>query len=271
MDRPSPQGGTGAGPGMGVAPEINPKGMKMIRNLKVLGIALAAVFAMSAVAASAASAQQGKLTSDGAFTLKTTETGAATANALTAFGLETQCPGSTIVGHKFTEPAVPNVLIPSGATATPTYVNCVTKVGASNFPTTVDMNGCDYVAKLGVTTPAGNKEGTYGVTFDIACTPPNEIVVTVFTNAADHLANKPMCKLDVKAQTGLTGAHVTYPAAGTDVNITGTVKGIHVQKTFTTHIALCPTATTAVAEFHIDVTAKGFDAAGNATNISISE
>jgi hypothetical protein len=40
---------------------------KMIRNLKALGLALAAVFAMSAVAASTASAQTGKITSNGSW------------------------------------------------------------------------------------------------------------------------------------------------------------------------------------------------------------
>ena len=45
----------------------------MIRNLKVLGLALVAVFAMSAMVASAASA--GVLTSDGPVKIKATETG----------------------------------------------------------------------------------------------------------------------------------------------------------------------------------------------------
>ncbi len=55
----------------------------MIRNLKALGLTLAAVFAMSAIAASAASAQQGTLTSDGPVTLYGTETGPAGSNAIT--------------------------------------------------------------------------------------------------------------------------------------------------------------------------------------------
>jgi hypothetical protein len=70
-------GGTGANPNTGTARETNPKGTKMIRNLKALGLALVAVFALSALAASAASAQQGVFTSsDGtAKTLIGTETG----------------------------------------------------------------------------------------------------------------------------------------------------------------------------------------------------
>lgn len=49
----------------------------MIRNLKALGLALVAAFAMSAVTTSVASAQQGTLTSDGPVTLKTNELGIA--------------------------------------------------------------------------------------------------------------------------------------------------------------------------------------------------
>jgi hypothetical protein len=107
----------------------------MIRNLKVLGLALVAVLAMSAVVASAAMAQNGLITSDGPVTLTGSETGANT-NFWDAFGLQLTCPGSTTVGHKVgtSEP------IPSGSseiTATPNYKNCV--VSGLNWPATVTM------------------------------------------------------------------------------------------------------------------------------------
>jgi hypothetical protein len=247
----------------------------MIRNLKVLGLALVAMLALTAVAASVASAQQGKLTSDGSFTLKGEETGVE-ANFLEAFGLKVQCPGSTYTGHKL---GSTTELITSGSTTgtlTPQYKqanhNC--NVTPGNFKATIDMNGCDYVAHLGVTT--GGVAGTYGVTFDVVC--PNEqtsITVTVWTTSALETSepNNPMCKLHVRGapfNQGLKGAHATDSGAG-DITLTGTVEGINVQKTKTTHSLLCPTAESNTGKFGLDVTVKGLNGAGGATNISISE
>lgn len=234
------------------------------------GLLLVAALALSVVVASAASAQQGKLTSDGPFTLKTTETGAAGSNTWTAFGLRTECPGSTIIGHK--NFVTPHTLISSGestVTLNPTYVNCVILVGASKFPMTVDMNVCDYVIHMGATT--GGVAGTYGATLDIVCPVGKEIVETMFTNASDHAAfAQPMCKLDIKAQTGIPGGHITDEGKG-DLSITGTFEKIHVTRTKTTHALLCPEATTNESKIDIDATVKGFNAEGKETNISISE
>lgn len=233
----------------------------MTRNLKVLGLALMAAFAFSAVAASAASAQQGTLTSDGPVTLTGTETGENT-NLLTAFGLTVKCPGSTYGGHKV---GSTTAFLPSGsttATLTPKYINCVS--GA--FPVTVDMNGCDYVVHLGETT--GGVAGTYGVTFDVVCTAPNVIKVTAFTNAADHTAGKPFCTLEVKAQTGLKGAHATDTGNG-HIDLTGTVEGIHIARSGS-HVVLCPASTIATGKLDLDVTVAGHNEAKGATGISLS-
>jgi hypothetical protein len=124
----------------------------MIRNLKVLGLALVAVLAMSALAASAASAQQGKLTINGGteVTLDATENGL---NAFTAFGAEVECPGSTITGHKIN--TTPHTLIPANATEitlTPNFVNCVARDSTGTHKATVTMTSCDFHAKVGVTT-----------------------------------------------------------------------------------------------------------------------
>ncbi|HET8862739.1 MAG TPA: hypothetical protein VFM94_05775, partial [Solirubrobacterales bacterium] len=71
----------------------------MIRNLKVLGLSLVAVFALGAVMASGAMAQNGLLTADGPFYL--TGTDEATGNALTYPGEEPLvCPGSHYKGEK---------------------------------------------------------------------------------------------------------------------------------------------------------------------------
>lgn len=246
----------------------------MIRNLKVLGLALVAVFALSAVAASVASAQQGTLTSDGKVTLKGEETGVEQ-NFLESFGLKVQCPGSSYTGHEYN--VTPHVLIPSGATTvtlTPHYKqtnhNC--NVTPGNFKATIDMNGCDYVAHIGETT--GGVAGTYGVTFDVVCPANQSITVTVWTTSALETSepNNPMCKLHVRGapfNQGLKGAHITDTGVG-DGTLTGTVEGINVQKTKTTHALLCPTAETNTGKFGLDVTVKGLNSVGEPTNISLS-
>jgi len=234
----------------------------MIRNLKVMGLALVAVFALSAVVASAASAQ-GKLTSDGPVTLTGSEVGAEP-DGLEAFGLKVQCPGSTITGHAYN--VTPHGLIANGATTatlTPHYKqaneNCT--VAPGGFIATVDMNGCDYVIHIG-TLPA--------VTLDVICPVGQEITVTIFTNAHDHtVTNKPMCILHIKEQKGLAGASVTNGVG--DLNIAGTVTGIHVFRTSTgTHPVLCPSATITTGKFILNDTAKGTNGAGAATSVSVS-
>ncbi len=138
----------------------------MTLNLKALGLALFAVFAMSAVAASTASAQNAKITTDGeSVTLTGTETGEPLANSFTAFGQTLRCPGSTFTGHKFE--TTPHVPVPNNAenvTITPTYVNCVDQ---NEKPLTVSMNGCDYEFRHATT--KNPNENTYTVTVYIVC------------------------------------------------------------------------------------------------------
>ena len=243
----------------------------MTRNLKVLGLALAAMFALTAVAASVASAQQGTLTSDGPVKLTGSETGAAGsgANALTAFGLRTECAGSSYTGTKVGSTTEG---VPSGAkdaTIVPKYEQKNCKTFPGEFPTTVDVNNCHYVVHLGETT--GGVAGTYGVTFDVVCkNVGEEITVTVFTNATKHAENKPFCILHVPQQTGLKGAHATDTGNG-HVDLTGKVEGIKAVKTNGGEDALlCAATETNTASFDIDVTVKGENAAGEETKVSIS-
>lgn len=260
-------------PGSAVCParETNPKGRgKMIRNLKALGLALVAVFALSAVATSVASAQQGTITSTGPFTLTGTETGGEKANALTAFGLRVECP-TIYTGHKYN--VTPHELVPSGATTitiTAHYEDhphgCIVNPGG--FRATIDQNSCDYVAHLGETT--GGVAGTYGVTFDIVCPPGQEITITIATNAADLTAGKFFCVQHVPPQVGLIGAHATDTGNG-HVDLTGPVKGIKITETASaTHPVLCPKKESTAAEFDLDITGKAHNAAKEPTAISLS-
>jgi hypothetical protein len=233
----------------------------MIRNLKVMGLALAAVFAFAAMSASAASAQNGKITSTGPVTLDGTEI-AGQANALTAFGGKTECPGSTIAGHKYN--VTPHELIPSGAetaTLTPTYneAACFVEEAGTKHKATVTMNGCDYVLHVGATTGA---EDTYSTTVDIVCPANKSIIVDVYFSASNE--NLKVCEITVGPQNGLGGATLKDTTTG-DLEIHGTYTGIHSSKS-----GVCGSATTETGEFHANLTVKGTNGAGEPTSISLS-
>jgi hypothetical protein len=247
----------------------------MIRNLKVLGLALVAVFALSAVAASAASAQVGTLTSTGPVTLDGVNTGEASANQLSAFGGTTQCPNVTYTGHKAlttkeTEEGKIHEPIPNDSskfTITPHYGVCTSKIGAASFPTTVDMNGCDYTFDLEGTTPGVD---TYTVRATVVCPTGKHITITIFASAAKHTSNEPFCHITITENAaGYLGLHATDTTNG-KIDITGTVTGISADKKSPTGSILCPEETTNTATLAQDVTVTGKNNAGEATSISLS-
>jgi len=255
----------------------------MTRNLKALGLALFAAFALCAVVASAASAQNGRLTSTGPVTLIGTETGGAEANQLSAFGFKTSChleaisaaekatvsphKKTTYTGHKYN--VTPHVAIPSGAetiTITPHYVGCTT----SGFPTTVNMNGCDYVFHL---TPTSGVD-KYAVDATVDCPTGQHIEITVYANAAEHTANKPFCHVKILEKEGAfpgdtyTGLSATDNTNGTGT-ISGEVTGITAEKTSTS--ILCGSSEeNATGSLKQDVLIEGRNAENKATSISLS-
>jgi hypothetical protein len=243
----------------------------MIRNLKVLGLALVAMFAMAAVLASVASAQtKGDLTSDGRFTLKGKEAGTETENRLTAFGKFVQCPGSTYTGHKVE--VTPHVPLTSGdttATVTPHYKqeNCR---GTLSTRATVHMNGCDYVVHLGETT--GGVNGTYGVTFDVVCPVGKEITETVWTSGqTTHPETNRLCIIHVPGQNGLAGAHATNLAGG-KLRLSGTVEKITASQTKGPDdvFNLCPNENTTTAKFDLNAEIEGVNELGETTQVEIT-
>jgi len=226
----------------------------MIRNLKVLGLAMMAVSAFGAIAASGASAATNEIVREsgaGAFTLTGEETGAETANRLTAFGSRVQCPGST---YKATVSG-------STATVTPKYINCV--ASALKFPSTVDMNGCTYVLHLGNTISAG----TYAVQSTLSC-PGTGPVVTIFKKEGDptHPESELKCVLEVDPNVnGYTGLHLVDTTNGF-VDLTGEATGIQV----TQHagpLGGCLSAATedANGKLDVDLTIDGHNNAGEGT------
>jgi hypothetical protein len=243
----------------------------MIRNLKALGLALVAVFALSAVVASAASAQVGTLTSTGPVTLIGTQTPVekpTEKNVLTAFGSTTDCPNAKYTGHKYN--VTPHTFIPndvSTVTITPHYGVCTTSPGS--LPTTIDMNGCDYVFHLEGTTPGVD---TYTIRATVVCPVNQHITVTVFATATKHAENIPFCDLTITENAaGYLGLHATDTTNG-KIDISGTITGITAHKVRLNESILCPKVaeTTNEATLAQDVTIEGKNEAGGSTSISLS-
>jgi len=244
-----------------------PKGKKMNRHFKSLGLALVAILALSAMAASAAWAQ-GKITSDGPMTLDITETGGAGTNALTSFGSAVECPGTTYKGHKFN--VTPHTLIASGettATITPAYKQPCHVSGGRQI--TITTNGCDFVFHIGSTVPAS----AFAVTADVVCpVAANGIHLTVFANTPPVAEGANLCTLEITGgalNQGLTGPSATN-GAGNHINISGTFHSVHVERT-----GLCifdgGGTTTNAGQFDINATVLGTNAGGGQTAISLSD
>jgi len=240
----------------------------MIRNLKALGIALVAVFAMSAVAASAASAQNGVLTSDGPVTLtgSNNEAEGAGPNALTSETGEVKCPEVHYYGHKYNE--TPHELIPSGEstfTVTAEYTLCTGPLG---LRTTVEMNSCDYDFHLGETVP--DTVDTYYVNVTVTCDEEGDhIQLTVYSSKANHEAENPFCTQTVTAdeETNYTGLTATDNTDGT-IRLHGTVHSIPEDSSGSFP---CPNKTGVEAELHLDVIVTGDDSVSEPTEISLSD
>jgi hypothetical protein len=197
----------------------------MIRNLKVLGLALAAVFAMSAVAASAASA---------GVTLTGPETGLSVdatdpaATFTTAGGTKVECHATYTVGkvdETKPEGVHPPLILPvEELTITPDYSKCKAKGsgGGELGPVTVTMNGCDFDLKL-ITNPAN----TFSATSKITCPPEKKIEIHIYRDA-EHKEN--LCTFTVFANKNedLSGGKAVNTAKG--VTLEGSVPGVKVTR-----------------------------------------
>jgi hypothetical protein len=240
----------------------------MIRNLKALGLALIAVFAMSATAAQA---QTGLLTSDGPVTGYGTEISGET-NAFTVFGQTFECPGSIFTIHKYR--TTPHEFVSSGATTftvTPHYEAVNHSCGtATGLFITVHMNNCDFDFHIGETT---EKAGTYGVKAAVNCESSAQgyIALEIFTDTSEEVK---ACEIRIPGSAfnqDLTGAHLTNN--GEHVDLTGTFTGLHMSRTpglcgaveKTTNGTTVPYGT-----YQVAVTLRGTNEEGGTTPISIS-
>jgi hypothetical protein len=203
------------------------EGERMIDRFKALGLVLFAVLVLGGVAATAASASHGKLVSDGPVTLIAAQTGLPSANSIEAFGGDTTCANAIFTGHKWS--VTPHTFIPSSSdllTITPHYGSCSSVIAAGSFPTTVDMNGCDFEFWLGETTGTDQ----YAVLTTIVCPLNKHMTITVFASAAKHTANEPFCHTTITENAGgYVGLRMTDTTNGL-ADISGTMTGIFADK-----------------------------------------
>lgn len=198
---------------------IDPKGKKMIRNLKVLGLALTAVLAVGAVMAASASAKLGHLTEANGAHVSVFGHGSDTGegDAFHALGNEVTCTTDTFTVGKVngTKPAGVHealTLPAASATVTAHYSGC--KLGAETA--TVTMNGCDYVFHF-----------TTGKT-DLVCPAGKVVEIHRYSSAANHTAGTSNCTTTVFPENGLGTVTYTNTPAG-DITIDGTVTGVNAQ------------------------------------------
>src|SRR6476646_6791866 len=137
----------------------------MTRNLKALGLALVAVFAMSAIAASAAQATPTLTSEVSPVTLEGTAGGFGSGQVLKAFGGEFECEGSSFHTGLTSTPT-------AEITVEPSY-GPLCRTAAQKLPATVTVNGCTYRFYNLKFISAGD----YQATVDIVC--PSEKVIEV--------------------------------------------------------------------------------------------
>jgi hypothetical protein len=171
----------------------------MIRNLKALGLAMVAVFAMSAVAAAAAHAEFAHFKADSTSTfvkIHATQdpTGGAEQVFTTNFG-EVNCDILTATGTS--DNTASSVTLDS-ISYTADYFEESNACEAFGLEATINFNGCEYVFHAGTYDGEGMSTGTA----DLVCPPGKEVEI----NAAG------LCVVSVPGQTGL--GNITYQNGG---------------------------------------------------------
>ncbi len=168
----------------------------MTRNLKALGLALVAVFAMTAFAASAAqatspatlTAEQYPVTIDGF------QEGEPT--VFTRGARQVRCEVADL--HAEVASAAAGQTI----TAFPTYENCKANL---ELPATVTMNSCHFVFHL-----TADASDTFTSVSDLVCEVLNDKVeIHVYNNHTDHTNGTSQCTYTFGAQSGKTTIDLT--------------------------------------------------------------
>jgi len=227
----------------------------MIRNLKALGLALVAVFAMSAMAASAAQAVTPTLVTGGAGTVEGDQV-TGTVHEFTVGARAVNCKKAHFKGNSLASQTT--------LTITPEYSECGTTpvLGVSLFAT-VTMNGCDYLfTNLSHNAAAGD----YNSDVSIICPGTSKIEVHIYSNSGE---GSEICTLTIESdQTDLSGNTITNVAGSpNDLLIHHNVK---VKTENHGNQTICGAATSE-AEYHGTTTLKAFIGANQTTLTAITD
>jgi hypothetical protein len=185
----------------------------MIRNLKALGLALVAVFAMSAMAAAGAHAEKVAHFESGTGTVKVDASAEGNQTYALPGGRSTVC--TTLDGSAAVTAETKPTEITSNTDVG--YTNCHTTALGLSFPTTVTQEAnCHYTFTAGTwTNGSADAHGSVhicGSTIDI------------YTNASDHTNGILRCQIHVPAQT-VSGLTYTNTTSGGKMAVTIDVSG----------------------------------------------
>jgi hypothetical protein len=237
----------------------------MTRNVKVLGLAVVAVLALSAVVASAAQAHMFRAASYPAFIHGDQDGG--THIFEIAGGRKFTCEEVTFTGTVASTAAAAE-----GVTVTPDYKKCHAKfpLFEQKLPVTVTMNGCDFL----FTTPeTKTPPDEYTGKVHLKCPENKKIEIHVYENATKHAEDKSLCTFSVGAKDNL--GSITYhnktntPTSVNDVTLTGLVTNIPYTRTSGT-LANCGGAT-GESTYTGNSTVTATDEFGNPNEIEIDD
>ncbi len=244
----------------------------MTRNLKALGLALAAVFAMSALSAASAQAEKptftGYETTTGNPHVHTIIEGTTDPGAVERFhaGAGTvECHARYSATDLTGDTESLTVTVTQVTTPNTEPGHCNTNVpGIGNFKTHVEFTSCDYTF-----TPGKKLEAdTYTAEVHIKCTTPGDSIHVRITNAAGGTK----CLLTIPEQTV---NHIVYhnkkETKPTKVTVTATAEKIKYTQT-EGGILGCGRAngTYEDATYNGEATVSGFDTLGNQIDVEIS-
>lgn len=224
----------------------------MIRNLKILGLAIAAAMALSAVSAAGAQAIEftaGKYPAS--VTGEQLEYEGSSKYVFRAGDTKISC-GSAQFAGELTKAATQLTIVP-------VYQECIATPG--NRQTTVTMNGCHYVYSGGTST---GEDHFINGSLELACPAGKTVGIDIFASAAKHLEGKALCTITVSPFKELT--------PNTYTNVTGKPADIQVvSRTTRLPIAIdgapCGSATTGSYEGASTLHAHN---AGNQIDLSVS-
>jgi hypothetical protein len=182
----------------------------MIRNLKALGLALVAVFALSAVGAGAASAAEFHSTS-ASTKISASQT---TTHKFTSTAGEVTCEKATFAGTQATATA-------SSVEVTPTYTGCHIIIFGGTISATINHNECKYKlysnGEADVICPAGKSITVSGAGCTISVGSQKGLKSVEYKNNGSHI--------DITANlSGISYSHSGF-TCGSGSGTTGTYKG----------------------------------------------